>query len=363
MTASVTQLEILMSAPMDPLPSWDKDGYFRVLGLTYDATTAEITRSYRQTMLLFHTDRHVGKSGAELEQMNEMSKRLTVAKDVLTDDQKRADYERGMDLSQFVYQYDWVPDPEPVAPSIPDVVTLSSSEETGEDVGPSCSAADSGSVSPDPMCDEISSTVEDQPEKSPQADDCDVPLVEDFVSEDDVGRSHVLPDVANFELESGSKGLEVWPLEKSEDPVVSVDQADDQEMESREEHSPGEETADAACMDSCADGASIPFAEEGVPSDNDEMDVAVHMLNQISSFERRNKQRMLKQIRMSMERRENYTGRLPDRLKISCACGRIFEKKDPALMHLLTRHATAGVLYFQLTDSDSKAHRMITAYR
>lgn len=66
-----------------------KRDYYEVLGLSSGASTDEIRKAYRQAALKYHPDRNPGDSGAETR-----FKEATEAYSVLSEDQKRAAYDR-----------------------------------------------------------------------------------------------------------------------------------------------------------------------------------------------------------------------------------------------------------------------------
>jgi molecular chaperone DnaJ len=63
--------------------------YYELLGLKKTATEAEIRAAFRKLALKFHPDRNPGREAAE------RFKRITEAYEVLSDESKRAVYDRG----------------------------------------------------------------------------------------------------------------------------------------------------------------------------------------------------------------------------------------------------------------------------
>jgi curved DNA-binding protein len=65
------------------------DDYYRVLGVSKSATETEIKKAYRKLALQHHPDRNPGDKGAE-----EKFKKINEAYAVLSDKEKRAQYDR-----------------------------------------------------------------------------------------------------------------------------------------------------------------------------------------------------------------------------------------------------------------------------
>jgi curved DNA-binding protein len=65
--------------------------YYEVLGVPRDASAEDIKKTYRKLAMKWHPDRH---SGEDREQAEEKFKRINEAKEVLTDPEKRAKYDR-----------------------------------------------------------------------------------------------------------------------------------------------------------------------------------------------------------------------------------------------------------------------------
>lgn len=66
-----------------------KRDYYEVLGLTKDATEADIKKAYRKLAIKYHPDRNPGDTTAE-----EKFKEAAEAYDVLHDPQKRQQYDQ-----------------------------------------------------------------------------------------------------------------------------------------------------------------------------------------------------------------------------------------------------------------------------
>lgn len=68
--------------------------YYSILGVDRKASKDEITRAYRKAAMRYHPDRQQGKSDAEKKEAEERFKECSEAASVLTDDEKRARYDR-----------------------------------------------------------------------------------------------------------------------------------------------------------------------------------------------------------------------------------------------------------------------------
>lgn len=66
-----------------------KQDYYSVLGVSRDASSEEIKKAYRRLAMKFHPDKNQGNKAAE-----EKFKQITEAYEVLSDDQKRAGYDK-----------------------------------------------------------------------------------------------------------------------------------------------------------------------------------------------------------------------------------------------------------------------------
>ena len=65
------------------------DDYYEVLGVGRDASSEEIKKAYRERAFKYHPDKNEGDPGAE-----EKFKQATEAYEVLSDEQKRAQYDQ-----------------------------------------------------------------------------------------------------------------------------------------------------------------------------------------------------------------------------------------------------------------------------
>ena len=68
--------------------------YYSILGVERNASKEEIKKAYRKAAMAYHPDRQVGKSDAEKAEASEKFKECSEAASVLTDDEKRARYDR-----------------------------------------------------------------------------------------------------------------------------------------------------------------------------------------------------------------------------------------------------------------------------
>lgn len=80
----------------------NKRDYYEVLGVSKNASDAEIKSAYKKTALKYHPDRQAGKSDAEKKEAEEKFKEAAEAYDVLRDPQKRQQYDQfGFDGPKF----------------------------------------------------------------------------------------------------------------------------------------------------------------------------------------------------------------------------------------------------------------------
>ncbi|HJO85912.1 MAG TPA: DnaJ domain-containing protein, partial [Rhodospirillales bacterium] len=66
-----------------------KDDFYTTLGVDRDASADEIKKAYRKMAMKYHPDRNAGDEAAE-----KNFKKVNEANDVLSDDEKRAAYDR-----------------------------------------------------------------------------------------------------------------------------------------------------------------------------------------------------------------------------------------------------------------------------
>ena len=65
------------------------EDYYKLLGVSKDATKEEISKAYKKLALKYHPDRQVGKTEKEKKNAEETFKKLSEAYEVLSDDSKR----------------------------------------------------------------------------------------------------------------------------------------------------------------------------------------------------------------------------------------------------------------------------------
>jgi len=68
---------------------------YKVLGVSRDATDADIKKAFRKQSLQYHPDKNSDKSGAELEEITNKFKAANEAYEILSDSEKRQQYDMG----------------------------------------------------------------------------------------------------------------------------------------------------------------------------------------------------------------------------------------------------------------------------
>ena len=75
----------------------DNKGYYKTLGVAENASQEEIKSAYRKLALKWHPDRWVSASDEEKKKAEDEFKRVAEAYGVLSDEEKRKQYDSGMD--------------------------------------------------------------------------------------------------------------------------------------------------------------------------------------------------------------------------------------------------------------------------
>jgi len=75
--------------------------YYRLLGLSSDATEDEIRKAYRKLALKHHPDRHTSSSEEEKAKAEKEFKNVAEAYEVLSDKEKKARYDSGVDIEDL----------------------------------------------------------------------------------------------------------------------------------------------------------------------------------------------------------------------------------------------------------------------
>jgi DnaJ-class molecular chaperone len=73
------------------------DNLYRILGINRDATKREIKKAYRKLVFKFHPDRNPSSG--------ELFKKINIAYEILSDDQKRAEYDRFSTAEEVQFNY------------------------------------------------------------------------------------------------------------------------------------------------------------------------------------------------------------------------------------------------------------------
>ena len=75
----------------------DNKGYYKILGVSENATDEELKKKYRSECLKWHPDRWINGTEEEKKTAEDKFKQLNEAYSVLSDKQKRQEYDSGMD--------------------------------------------------------------------------------------------------------------------------------------------------------------------------------------------------------------------------------------------------------------------------
>ena len=74
----------------------ERKDYYKILGVSKDASDKELKKAYKKLSMKFHPDRNVGKSEAEQKEAEEKFKDINEAYSVLSDPKKKAEYDNPM---------------------------------------------------------------------------------------------------------------------------------------------------------------------------------------------------------------------------------------------------------------------------
>mmetsp|Transcript_3510 Transcript_3510/g.8943 ORF Transcript_3510/g.8943 Transcript_3510/m.8943 type:complete len:538 (+) Transcript_3510:115-1728(+) len=75
--------------------------FYKILGVSRDATESEIKKSYRKSALKWHPDRHANSSEAEKTKAETSFRDINHAYEVLSDSNKKAKYDSGVDIEDL----------------------------------------------------------------------------------------------------------------------------------------------------------------------------------------------------------------------------------------------------------------------
>ncbi len=75
--------------------------FYKILNVARDATEAEIKKSYRKSALKWHPDRHSNSSEEDKSKAEKMFREINLAYEVLSDPQKKAKYDSGVDVEDL----------------------------------------------------------------------------------------------------------------------------------------------------------------------------------------------------------------------------------------------------------------------
>jgi DnaJ family protein C protein 7 len=75
--------------------------YYKILGLSKNASTDDIKKAYRKNAMLHHPDRHADADDAVKTEEEQIFKEVSEAYTVLSDSKKRSRYDNGQDLDDM----------------------------------------------------------------------------------------------------------------------------------------------------------------------------------------------------------------------------------------------------------------------
>lgn len=73
--------------------------YYKILGVARDVSSKEIKKAYRKQALEWHPDKHADKEDVEREEVNKKFHDIAEAYEILSNEEKRAAYDRGEDVT------------------------------------------------------------------------------------------------------------------------------------------------------------------------------------------------------------------------------------------------------------------------
>lgn len=75
--------------------------FYKILGVPRDASDAEVKKGYRKLALKWHPDRHANSTEGEKEEAEKVFRDINLAYEVLSDPQKKAKYDSGVDIEDL----------------------------------------------------------------------------------------------------------------------------------------------------------------------------------------------------------------------------------------------------------------------
>jgi len=93
-------VQLLQQAKLELKKSKRKD-YYKILGVSKDASEDEVKKAYRKRALVHHPDRHASASEEERQEHEKKFKEIGEAYGVLSDAKKRARYDQGHDIDDL----------------------------------------------------------------------------------------------------------------------------------------------------------------------------------------------------------------------------------------------------------------------
>lgn len=91
---------LLNNAKLELKKSQRKD-YYKILGVSKNASTEDIKKAYRKRALVHHPDRHANATDTEKQEQEKKFKEVGEAYTILSDPQKRTRYDNGYDFEEY----------------------------------------------------------------------------------------------------------------------------------------------------------------------------------------------------------------------------------------------------------------------